>query len=107
MPNAIFVCHPVLFLPHHHLPPALMCRPCSTPLSSVIIGVLVIKAKKGELFWLAGSTGLTALPFFSAFLGHFSLHLLRNPYYSPVQFGTKTTLADIKILVALFRSYCH
>ena len=27
---------------------------------------------------------LTALPFFSAFLGHSSLHQLRNPYSSPV-----------------------
>jgi hypothetical protein len=59
--------------------------------------VLARNAKKGEKFSSAGSTGLTALSFFSAFLGHSSLHLLRNPYSSPVWFGAKTTLPNNKI----------
>ena len=39
MQNAIFVHHPVSFLPHCCPPPALACRRCSTPLSSVTIVV--------------------------------------------------------------------
>ena len=39
---------------------------------------------------------LTVLPFSPAFLGHSSLHLLRNPYSSPVRFGTKNTLPNKK-----------
>ena len=39
MPNAIFFCHPVSFLPHRHPPPALACRCCSMPSSSVAIAV--------------------------------------------------------------------
>ena len=39
MPNAIFVCYPVSFLPHRHPPPALACRCRSTPSSSVAIAV--------------------------------------------------------------------
>ena len=39
MPNAIFVRHPISFLPHRRPPPALACRRCSTPSSSVAIVV--------------------------------------------------------------------
>ena len=39
MPNAVFVRHLVLFIPHRRLPPALACRRCSTPLSSLAIAV--------------------------------------------------------------------
>ena len=39
MQNAIFVHHPVSFLPHCCPPPALACRRRSTPLSSVTIVV--------------------------------------------------------------------
>ena len=39
MPNAIFVCHPVSFLPHRRPPPALACRRRSMPSSSVTIAV--------------------------------------------------------------------
>ena len=39
MPNAVFVCHPVLFLPHRCPPPALTCRCCSTSSSSIAIAV--------------------------------------------------------------------
>ena len=60
------------------------------------------------------SSVLTALPFFSAFLGHSSLHLLRNPYSSLVQFGAKTTLPNKKItssfileLLPLINAECH
>ena len=39
MPNAIFVCHMVSFLPHHRLRPALVCCHHSTPSPSVAIAV--------------------------------------------------------------------
>ena len=39
MPNAVFVRHSVLFLPHRCPPPALTCRCCSTSSSSIAIAV--------------------------------------------------------------------
>ena len=39
MPDAVFVCHSVLFLPHRRPPPALACHHHSTPSSSVAIAV--------------------------------------------------------------------
>ena len=39
MPNAVFVPHSVLFIPHCRPPPALMCRRRSTPSSSLAITV--------------------------------------------------------------------
>jgi len=48
MPNAIFFCHPVSFLPHRHPPPALACRRCSMPSSSVAIAVRGSRRKKPQ-----------------------------------------------------------
>jgi len=48
MPNAIFVCHLVLFLPHRRPPPALVCRHCSTPSSSVAIAVRGSRLKPSQ-----------------------------------------------------------
>ena len=39
MSNAVFVHHPVSFLPHRHSPPALTCRRRSTPSSSIAIAI--------------------------------------------------------------------
>ena len=113
MPNAVFVCHPVLFLPHHHLLPALACRPCSTSLSSVIISVLAIKAKKGEKFWSAGSTGLTAgftiVPSFVAlvhkklYVGHYLSCCTRFGEEPPRRPLTRPHLPS----VSLFFLPCH
>ena len=49
MPNAVFVRHPVSFLPHRRPPPALMCRPRSTPSSSIAIAVRRSRRKPPQL----------------------------------------------------------